>query len=51
MAIPSFSEYMKNKSDIITVQLFPYEKEEDLGTFERTFLITKATKPPSVIVV
>ena len=43
MAIPSFSEYMKNKSDIITVQLFPYEKEEDLGTFERTFLITKAT--------
>lgn len=43
MAIPSFTEYMKNREDIIMVQLFPYEKEEDLGTFERTFLITKAT--------
>ena len=43
MAMPSFSEYMKNREEIITVQLFPYEKEEDLGTFERTFLITKAT--------
>ena len=42
MAIPSFAEYMKNREDIIMVQLFPYEKEEDLGTFERTFLITKA---------
>ena len=45
--MPSFSEYMKNREEIITVQLFPYEKEEDLGTFERTFLITKATNEAS----
>ena len=47
MAMPSFSEYMKNREEIITVKLFPYEKEEVLGTFERTQLITMSESEAS----
>lgn len=47
MAIPSFSEYMKNKSDIITVQLFPHALEQELEKSELTQLITMAKNEAS----
>lgn len=47
MAIPSFSEYMKNKSDIITVQLFPHALEQELEKSELTQLITIAKNEAS----
>ena len=47
MAIPSFTEYMKNKSDIITVQVFPYESKKELNSSEKKYLITLATNEAS----
>lgn len=47
MAMPSFSEYMKNKSDIITVQLFPHALEQELEKSELTQLITMAKNEAS----
>ena len=47
MTMPSFSEYMKNKSDIITIQLFPHALEQELEKSELTQLITMAKNEAS----